>query len=101
MGSDLRSGGGTASTVGAGDPQEQLEDEDNTSANTKTVTKNFGTTKGSFQFPLISEPITAFNLLLGKPVDLFIYDLPGLASTSSTSNRFRSFPDSTPGWAER
>ncbi len=91
VGGDLRSGRGSASTAGAADPQEQLESKP-TIPKTKEVTKNFGTTKGSFQFPVISEPLTAFNLLLGKPVDLFLYDLPGLSLDFRYVQSFPIFP---------
>ncbi|MEW6498568.1 MAG: hypothetical protein AB1589_39630, partial [Cyanobacteriota bacterium] len=33
---------------------------------------------GGFQFPILNKPETAFNLLLGKSVDLFTYDMPTL-----------------------
>ena len=59
---------------------------------TKQVVKQFGTTKGSFRFPLVSDPLTAVNLLLGKDADLFLYDLPGLALNFQYIQSFPIFP---------
>ncbi|HZJ17159.1 MAG TPA: hypothetical protein VFD27_19050 [Chthoniobacteraceae bacterium] len=33
---------------------------------------------GGMSFPIIENPITAINLLIGKPVDFFTYHVPGL-----------------------
>lgn len=41
-------------------------------------TNNLENAKGSLSFPLLESPATAFNLLLGKDVDLFLYDAPAL-----------------------
>ena len=77
VGGDLRSGQGTPSTDGAKDTQSQVN-QNAQKPETKKVAQQFGTTKGSFQFPLISDPLAAFGLLLGKPTDLFLYEMPGL-----------------------
>lgn len=41
-------------------------------------TNNLSNAKGSLSFPLLESPSTAFKLLLGKDVDLFLYDAPAL-----------------------
>ncbi|MEO1614598.1 MAG: LamG-like jellyroll fold domain-containing protein [Planctomycetota bacterium] len=50
--------------------------------------------KGSLSFPLLESPINAFNLLIGKDVDLFLYDAPALGVDFSYS---QSFPTPIPG----
>ena len=51
-------------------------------------------TDGQLSFPLLESPITAFELLLGKDVDLFTYDAPGLALEFGYN---QSFPTPIPG----
>ncbi|MEM6474113.1 MAG: hypothetical protein AAF802_31475, partial [Planctomycetota bacterium] len=41
-------------------------------------TNNLTNARGSLSFPLLQNPTTAFQLLLGKDVDLFLYDAPAL-----------------------
>src|SRR5262249_6630703 len=61
-------------------------------ASTTTVVKKIGTTKGSFRFPLLTDPSKAFGLLTGKDVDLFIYDLPQLDLEFQYVKSFMIFP---------
>ncbi len=49
---------------------------------------------GKLSFPLLESPLTAFNLLLGKDVDLFLYDAPALGVDFSYN---QSFPTPIPG----
>ena len=49
-----------------------------TGAQGATWRNNLNNAKGSLTFPLIQNPINAFKLLLGKDVDLFLYDAPAL-----------------------
>lgn len=69
--------GGTAAAPATSNPGAPKE-----TANPKAnaVLGKLGTKKdvGSFQFPLLNDPSTIFGLLLGKDVDLFIYDMPKL-----------------------
>ncbi|MCS7468642.1 beta-propeller fold lactonase family protein [Stieleria sp. ICT_E10.1] len=78
IGDEVRSpgGSGTPSTDGAKDTTSQLDQ--STNPKTKGVTEKIGTTKGSIEFPLLTDPFAAFGLLLGKDVDLFKYEMPGL-----------------------
>ena len=85
IGGDLNSPGGATPTPAAGsaspNPQDDI-DSSNATSKQKTASKNvldkIGTTKGSFQFPLLTDPLSAVGLLLGKDANLFSYDLPGL-----------------------
>ena len=43
-------------------------------------------------FPIYEEPITAFNLVLGKPVDLFFYDLPDISFARDFEIPLLKFP---------
>ncbi len=58
----------------------------------KNVTKQFGTKPGSLQFPLLSSPSNLFGLLMGKEVDLFLYDLPALDLAFVYEQVFPIFP---------
>ncbi|WP_413431152.1 beta-propeller fold lactonase family protein [Crateriforma spongiae] len=58
----------------------------------KRVTDRIGTSKGSFQFPLLTDPLAAFGLLLGKDVDLFKYEMPGLNLNFQYRKSFPIFP---------
>ncbi len=53
----------------------------------KGITKSF-TTSGNFDVPLLSDPMTALNLLLGKDVPLFTYDLPELSVGFEVERKF-------------
>ncbi len=55
---------------------------------------NLAGARGSLSFPLLESPLTAFKLLLGKDVDLFLYDAPPLG-IDFTYNQ--SFPTPIPG----
>ncbi|WP_020680160.1 DUF4347 domain-containing protein [Marinobacterium rhizophilum] len=69
--SDLnQSGGQSATDTVANDP--------NASTNQKNLVANLGTSPGSIMFPILYDPMTAVGLLLGKDVDLFIYDTPDI-----------------------
>jgi len=48
------------------------------SQNQKKLVAELGTSPGSIMFPILYDPMTAVGLLLGKDVDLFIYDTPDL-----------------------
>ena len=85
IGGDLNSPGGATPTPATGsaspNPQDDI-DSSNATSKQKTASKNvlekIGTTKGSFQFPLLTDPLSPVGLLLGKDANLFSYDLPGL-----------------------
>jgi hypothetical protein len=53
----------------------------------KDITRDF-TSSGNFDVPLLSDPMTALNLLLGKDVPLFTYDLPKLAIGFDVEKKF-------------
>ncbi|MEM9825839.1 MAG: LamG-like jellyroll fold domain-containing protein, partial [Planctomycetota bacterium] len=57
-------------------------------------TNNLAGAKGSLSFPLLQNPATAFGLLLGKDVDLFLYDAPALGIDFAYR---QSFPTPIPG----
>ncbi|ANG63895.1 hypothetical protein A8C75_16365 [Marinobacterium aestuarii] len=65
-----QTGGQSATDTVANDP--------NASANQKNLVANLGTSPGSIMFPILYDPMTAVGLLLGKDVDLFIYDTPDI-----------------------
>ncbi|WP_432470961.1 DUF4347 domain-containing protein [Amphritea sp. HPY] len=48
------------------------------SASQKKLVTELGTSPGSIMFPILYDPMTAVGLLLGKDVDLFIYDTPDI-----------------------
>ena len=50
----------------------------NASASQKQLVTQLGTSPGSIMFPILYDPMTAVGLLLGKDVDLFIYDTPDI-----------------------
>lgn len=50
--------------------------------------------RGKLSFPLLESPLTAFNLLLGKDVDLFLYDAPALGVDFAYN---QTFPTPIPG----
>ncbi|WP_182868153.1 PKD domain-containing protein [Rhodopirellula sp. JC639] len=54
---------------------------------------NLAGAKGELSFPLIENPTSAFKLLLGKDVDLFLYDAPALGVDFSYT---QSFPTPIP-----
>src|SRR5262249_45582993 len=56
------------------------------------LVKKFGTKPGSIQFPLLSNPSSIFGLLMGKDVDLFLYDLPSLDLQFLYEQMFPLFP---------
>lgn len=85
VGGNLNSAGGSqvpASAPTSVDVAGQLNNSKNKNAKGNAqateVVKNIGTTSGSFEFPLLSNPSIAFGLLLGKDVPLFKYNLPKL-----------------------
>ncbi len=51
-------------------------------------TNNLQNAKGSLSFPLLESPLTAFKLLLGQDVDLFLYDAPRLGIDFTYSQFF-------------
>ena len=53
-----------------------------------TWTNNLSNAKGSLNFPLLQNPMTAFQLLLGRDVDLFLYDAPALGIDFTYSQFF-------------
>ncbi|KAA1258981.1 Bifunctional hemolysin/adenylate cyclase precursor [Rubripirellula obstinata] len=55
---------------------------------------NLAGAKGELSFPLLESPTTAFNLLIGRDVDLFLYDAPALGIDFSYN---QSFPTPIPG----
>ncbi|MBN1006127.1 DUF4347 domain-containing protein [Amphritea pacifica] len=48
------------------------------SASQKKLVTQLGSSPGSIMFPIMYDPMTAIGLLLGKDVDLFIYDTPDI-----------------------
>src|SRR5262249_23474617 len=56
------------------------------------VVSRVGTKQGAFRFPLLTNPASAFGLLTGKNVDLFIYDLPALDLEFEYIKSFQIFP---------
>lgn len=53
-----------------------------------TWTNNLSNAKGSLSFPLLQNPMTAFQLLLGRDIDLFLYDAPALGIDFTYSQFF-------------
>ncbi len=100
VGGDARSGGQGSLNVAppapgtTHDPSGQLDSGPSSTKKdkAKSVVSSFGTTKGSLQFPMLSDPLSAFGLLLGKSVDLFIYDLPVLSLDFQYVKSFPIFP---------
>ena len=88
IGGDMRTAG--ASKTSAPISSGPVSDPNKTPAS--SVTKKIGTTKGSFRFPLLTDPSLAFGLLTGKDVTLFIYDLPKLELEFEYIKSFPIFP---------
>ncbi|MDJ0517496.1 MAG: DUF4347 domain-containing protein [Trichodesmium sp. MO_231.B1] len=66
-------------TDSAPDLDQQLDDApDDGSRNTQKANTNRILNNGNFDIPLIDNPFSAIDLLLGKDVALFTYDLPAL-----------------------
>ncbi len=70
---------------------QQLDDPANKGTLQKKVTKNLTAKGGDFEIPLISNPVTAIDLLLGKDVPLFTYDLPRLEVGFEVEQEFRIY----------
>ena len=70
----------TDTTESAPSLDRQLNSSPTTGAKTtqKNITKNLTASGGSFEIPLLTNPSTAIDLLLGKDVPLFTYDMPAL-----------------------
>ncbi len=51
-------------------------------------TNNLQNARGSLRFPLLESPLAVFGLLLGRDVDLFLYDAPALGVDFSYSQFF-------------
>ncbi|MCH5376202.1 MAG: hypothetical protein JJ992_19705, partial [Planctomycetes bacterium] len=99
IGGDLDSSGGATPTPAAGssglNPEEDVDRSTATAGQkeaSKGVLDKIGTTKGSFQFPLVTDPLSAVGLLLGKDASLFLYDLPGLDLKFNFVKSFPVFP---------
>lgn len=93
LGGDVRSQSpADMPTPAASTPPPDLEAAAGGNANASKVVKRIGTTKGSLQFPILSDPMSAFGLLMGKDVDLFIYDLPALDLEFSYTKSIPIFP---------
>lgn len=59
---------------------------------TSQFISNFGATSGAgLEFPILSNPLQVFNLFIGKPMNLFTYDMPSL-NTNLEFNRFFPLP---------
>ncbi|MDH3549896.1 MAG: hypothetical protein OEQ16_11155, partial [Gammaproteobacteria bacterium] len=58
----------------------------------RDVTNQFGTTKGSFRFPILQDPTSVFGLLMGQNIDLFIFDLPQLNLNFEYVKSYPVFP---------
>ena len=75
-----------------GSSKEAPNVEGNTSGSASTLVKNIGVEPGSIQFPIINDPMTMLGFLMGKDVDLFIYDLPALDFSVEYVKSFPVFP---------
>ena len=80
----------TQKTQSAPTVDQQLNNSPNNGNRTtqKKVTKNLTAKGGDFDIPLISNPITVIDLLLGKDVPLFTYDLPALQIGFEVEKKF-------------
>ncbi len=58
----------------------------------KALVTQLGTTPGSIMFPILYDPMTALGLLLGKDVDLFLYDTPDITFDVSYEQSYPVFP---------
>jgi PKD domain-containing protein/FG-GAP repeat protein/lactonase family protein with 7-bladed beta-propeller/hemolysin type calcium-binding protein len=91
-GPDLREEGSSLSdattTPRAFDIQGELNRR-NASSSTKNFVASLG--GGGLRFPILTDPMTAFNLLAGKTVDLFVYDMPKLALSFDYDRTFPIF----------
>ena len=64
-----------------------------TTGKTKELAEKLGNTDpGSIQFPLLSDPMSVLGLLMGRDVDLFIYDMPDLSFNAGYRQSFMVFP---------
>ena len=82
----------------AADVRSQLEE---TTGKTKDVVNQIGTSKGAFRFPLLEDPTSVFNLLLGKNVNLFMYEMPGLNLNFQYRKSYPVFPGLNAGLGGR
>ncbi|WP_029407232.1 DUF4347 domain-containing protein [Thiomicrorhabdus sp. Milos-T2] len=63
---------------GTGENSKDKVANSNATESQKTLTTQLTATGGDILFPILYDPMTAVGLLLGKDVDLFIYDTPDL-----------------------
>jgi Ca2+-binding RTX toxin-like protein len=100
IGDDLRSGDSSTMTApqpnaGGLDTDRDINGSNLTGSqkeSTKEVVKQIGTTPGSFQFPILTNPSSAIGLLMGQTADLFTYDLPALDLNFQYVRSFPIFP---------
>ena len=88
FGGDARAPGAKGTpevTIDAPDPSTGL------SGGTADLVATLG--ESSFQFPIISDPLQIFNLLLGNDADLFVYDSPRLDLELAFNFPFKIPPD--------
>ena len=74
--------------------EQQLNNAPNTGSRDtqKEITRNLTASGGDFELPLLTNPFTAIDLLLGKDVPIFTYDLPALEVGFNVRREFPIFP---------
>jgi len=71
--------------------QEEIENQvsDRAGSGSSKFTKSAGFQgKGKLEFPILSDPLSIFNLLMGQDIDLFIFDAPPLVVDFSYAQTF-------------
>ncbi|MFO0876531.1 MAG: DUF4347 domain-containing protein [Gemmataceae bacterium] len=56
------------------------------------IVKQFGTTPGSLQFPLLQDPSAVLGFLMGRDVTLFLYNMPSLRIGINYQQSYPVFP---------
>ena len=74
------------------DARDQLENAEEDIKEFLRSTEDLGDSGSGFQIPLIDDPTSAFQLLLGQNVDLFEYDVPALDFEAGFEASFQIFP---------
>ncbi|MGF2033816.1 MAG: hypothetical protein RMZ43_000555 [Nostoc sp. CmiVER01] len=90
---------GLQTTKTTSDPLKQSEQKVSSNPNAKATSSFFSKLKNleGLQFPILTNPLKAIDLLLGKTTDLVIYDIPDLDFNFAIS---QSFPIYTPVYGE-
>jgi hypothetical protein len=83
-------GDGASNLIETYEEKDLEQDPDVEDAGAKGFTKSAGFQgKGKLEFPILSNPLSVFNLLMGQDIDLFLFDAPPFVMEFSY---YQSFP---------